>query len=400
MGAAVRTFFTLVLGLVVGASLVLGYVERHPRLGAALAPAPQSDRPASVSLPAPVAQPATLLRSAGPARPAFQDEDLLADLYVRVSPSVVNITVRSRVGGSGNVPEFERGTGSGIILDSEGHILTNNHVVGEGRRLVVTLADGTKLTAHLIGGDPLSDLAIVKVQTTPDKLVPAALGDSEQVRVGQIAVAIGNPFGLERSLTTGVISAVGRVRPSGMGPRSIPNMIQTDAAINPGNSGGPLLNSRGEVIGINTQIQTAAGVRGNMGVGFAVPVNTARRALPDLLAGRKVQYPWLGISGTAVSEDLAEEYDLPVKQGVLVAEVLPDSPASRGGLRGGGRRDPGTGDIVLSLDGREVKAVEDIVAYLDGRAVGDHVTVTFIRDRVTQTTEITLAAWPDSLANR
>jgi S1-C subfamily serine protease len=397
MGAAVRTFFTLVLGLVVGASVVLGYLETHPRLGAAAA-AP-ADRPASVALAAPAVQSAALRPSDELARPAFQDEDLLANLYDRVSPSVVNITVRSRVSGSGNVPEFEQGTGSGIILDTEGNILTNNHVVGEGRRLVVTLADGTKLTARLIGSDPLSDLAIVRVQSPPDKLHPAALGDSDHVRVGQIAVAIGNPFGLERSLTTGVISAVGRVRPSGMGRRSIPNMIQTDAAINPGNSGGPLLNSRGEVIGINTQIQTAAGVRGNMGVGFAVPVNAARRAMPDLLAGRKVQHPWLGISGTAVSEDLAEEYDLPVKQGVLVAEVLPDSPAQRAGLRGGGRRDPGTGDIVLMLDQREVKAVEDIVSYLDGRNVGDRVTVTYIRDRATQTAEVTLAPWPESLNN-
>jgi S1-C subfamily serine protease len=137
-----------------------------------------------------------------------------------------------------------------------------------------------------------------------------------------------------------------------------------------------------------------------MGVGFAVPVNAARRAMPDLLAGRKVQHPWLGISGTAVSEDLAEEYDLPVKQGVLVAEVLPDSPAQRAGLRGGGRRDPGTGDIVLMLDQREVKAVEDIVSYLDGRNVGDRVTVTYMRDRATQTAEVTLAPWPESLNNR
>ena len=399
MGAAVRTFFTLVLGLVVGASVVLGYLETHPRLGSAAVAAP-TDRPASVTVPVPAPQPAALVPGADLARPIFQDEDLLADLYDRVSPSVVNITVRNRVSGSGNVPEFEQGTGSGVILDGDGNILTNNHVVGEGRRLVVTLADGTKLTARLIGSDPLSDLAIVRVQAPPEKLHPAALGDSDHVRVGQIAVAIGNPFGLERSLTTGVISAVGRVRPSGMGRRSIPNMIQTDAAINPGNSGGPLLNSSGQVIGINTQIQTAAGVRGNMGVGFAVPVNAARRALPDLLAGRKVQHPWLGISGTAVSEDLAEEYDLSVKQGVLVAEVLPDSPAQRAGLRGGGRRDPGTGDIVLMLDQREVKAVEDIVSYLDGRNVGDRVTVTYMRDRATHTTEVTLAPWPESLDNR
>ncbi len=398
MGAAVRTFLTLVLGIVVGAALVLGYFESNPRLSSALA-APPSTRPtaAAPAAVAPVPVPATLREGDGSWRPIFQDEDLLADLYDRVSPSVVNITVRTRLSGSGNVPEFEQGTGSGIILDTEGHILTNNHVVGDGGRLVVTLADGTKLNARLVGSDPLSDLAVVRVQTSPEKLHPAVLGDSDHVRVGQLAVAIGNPFGLERSLTTGVISAVGRVRPSGMGRRSIPNMIQTDAAINPGNSGGPLLNSAGEVIGINTQIQTAGGIRGNMGVGFAVPVNAAKRALPDLLAGRKVQHPWLGISGIAVSEDLAEEYNLPVKEGVLVAEVLPDSPAAQAGLRGGGRRDPASGDIVLTLDGRNVKAVEDIVSYLDGRNVGDRVTLTFLRDGVPHTTEVTLAAWPDNL---
>jgi serine protease Do len=395
MAAAVRTFFTLVLGIVVGAAVVLGYVETTPRLRAA-AP-PPVDRPATATSQLLAPQPAALRPSDSSARPTFQDEDLLADLYDRVSPSVVNITVRSRVNGSGNVPEFEQGTGSGIILDTMGNILTNNHVAGEGRRLVVTLADGTKLSASLVGTDPLSDLAVVRVQATPDKLHPATLGDSDQLRVGQLAVAIGNPFGLERSLTTGVISAVGRVRPSGLGRRSIPNMVQTDAAINPGNSGGPLLNSRGEVIGINTQIQTSAGVRGNMGVGFAVPVNAAHRALPDLLAGRSVQHPWLGISGTAVSEDLAEEHSLPVKQGVLVAEVLPDSPAQQAGIRGGGRRDPGSGDIVLRLDNREVKAVEDIVAYLDGRAVGDRVTVTFMRGGATQTAEVVLSPWPENL---
>jgi 2-alkenal reductase len=399
MGAAIRTFFTLVLGVLVGGAMILGYVETHPRY-TTNTPQPvalpvSASITSAAAIPAPAAQPAALLPVDGNNRPTFQDEDLLADLYDRVSPSVVNITVRTRLPGSGNVPEYEQGTGSGIVLDTEGNILTNNHVVGDARRVEVTLADGTKLAAGVVGTDPLSDLGVVRVQTTPEKLHPAVLGNSDTLRVGQLAVAIGNPFGLERSLTTGVISAVGRVRPSGLGRRSIPNMVQTDAAINPGNSGGPLLNSHGEVIGINTQIQTAAGVRGNMGVGFAVPVNAARRALPELLAGRKAPHAWLGISGTAISEDLADEQNLPVKQGVLVAEVLPDSPAARGGLRGGGRRDPASGDIILSLDSREVKAVEDIVAYLDQRDVGDRVTVTYLRDGATRTTEVTLDGWPD-----
>ncbi|HEY7060912.1 MAG TPA: trypsin-like peptidase domain-containing protein [Chloroflexota bacterium] len=396
MGATIRTFFTLVLGILVGAAIVLGYVETHPRYTAS--PAQTVTRPvsavaAAVAESPPASAAAVIVPGDTTSRPTFQDEELLADLYDRVSPAVVNITVRTGQG-SGNVPE-ELGTGSGIVLDTDGNILTNNHVVGDARRVEVTLADGTKLAARVVGTDPLSDLGVVKVQTSPDKLHPAVLGDSDALRVGQLAVAIGNPFGLERSLTTGVISAVGRVRPSGLNRRSIPNMIQTDAAINPGNSGGPLLNSHGEVIGINTQIQTAAGVRGNMGVGFAVPVNAARRALPDLLVGQKVPHVWLGISGTAISEDLADQQNLPVKEGVLVAEVLADSPAARGGLRGGGRRDPASGDIILSLDNRQVKAVEDIVSYLDGYEAGDHVVVTYLRDGATRTADVTLDVWPD-----
>jgi S1-C subfamily serine protease len=378
----------LIVGVLIGAGSVLAYVESKPR------PVPSPPRAA---LPAPesVAVRAELPRPSG--RALLQSEELLEALYDRVSPSVVNIRVRTRANGSGNVPGFEEGTGSGVVLDHDGHILTNYHVAGEGRRLEVTLADGTRLSATVVGRDPLTDLAVLRVQAPPEKLRPAVLGDSNTVRAGHMAIAIGNPFGLERSLTVGVVSAVGRVRPSGVGARSIPNMIQTDAAINPGNSGGPLLNSAGEVIGINTQIQTSGGVRGNMGVGFAVPINTVRRVLPDLLAGRKAQHPWLGIAGRAVSEDLAEELDLPVKQGVLVAAVQPDSPAARAGLRGAPRTDPAAGDIILAIDGREVKAVEDIVAYLDQRAVGDRVVLTIVRGGATQTLEVELGAWPDEL---
>ncbi|HLI27078.1 MAG TPA: trypsin-like peptidase domain-containing protein [Chloroflexota bacterium] len=387
MRAAVRVVVLLVVGVLIGAGSVLAYVESRPRPAASppRVAAPEGG-PARVDLPA---RPNS--------RGLLQSEELLQELYERVSPSVVNIRVRARAASGSAVPEFEEGTGSGVVLDHEGHILTNYHVAGEDRRLEVTLADGTRLAATVVGRDPLSDLAVLRVQAPPDKLHPAQLGDSSAVRPGQMAIAIGNPFGLERSLTVGVVSAVGRVRPSGVGGRSIANMIQTDAAINPGNSGGPLLNSAGEVIGINTQIQTAGGVRGNMGVGFAVPINTARRALPAMLAGRKVQHPWLGISGRAVSEDLAEELDLPVKEGVLVAGVQPDSPAARAGLRGATRGDPASGDIILAIDGHEVKAVEDIVAYLDQHEVGDRVVVTIVRGGATQTVEVELGAWPDEL---
>ena len=391
MRAAFRVGLLLVLGALIGGGSVLAYVESKPRPADSpprlTQPVHDRVQPIQVELPARVS-----------GRGLLDSEVLLQELYERISPSVVNIRVSARTNGAGGLPDFEQGTGSGIILDREGHILTNNHVAGEGRRLEVTLADGTRLSATVVGRDPLSDLAVLRVQASPEALHPAVLGDSSTVRAGQMAIAIGNPFGLERSLTVGVVSAVGRVRPSGVGGRSIPNMIQTDAAINPGNSGGPLLNSAGEVIGINTQIQTAGGIRGNMGVGFAVPINAVHRALPLLLAGQKVEHPWLGISGRAVSEELAEELDLPVKEGVLVAGVLPDSPAARGGLRGATRNDPASGDIILAIDGRAVKAVEDIIAYLDQRAVGERVVVTIVRGQATQNVEVELGAWPEDLA--
>src|SRR5579884_3739099 len=309
-----------------------------------------------------------ITQAAAPA-PLDLEEQNNISVYRRVIPAVVNITSTAVAFDFfyGAVPQ--QGQGSGFIIDSDGHILTNYHVIAGARQVEVTLSNKKKYRADVIGSDRQKDFAVLQIPAK--NLTPAVLGDSKSLEVGQKVYAIGNPFGLSGTMTRGIISSIRSVRgPEG---NAIDQAIQTDAAINPGNSGGPLLNSHGEVIGINTQIQTAAGVRGNMGVGFAVPVNAARRALPDLLAGRKVPHAWLGISGTAISEDLADEQNLPVKQGVLVAEVLSDSPAGQAGLRGGSRRDPASGDIIVAIDGHEMKAVEDIVAYLEGKNVGDHV---------------------------
>jgi S1-C subfamily serine protease len=251
------------------------------------------------------------------------EEQLFIALYERVSPSVVHIAVTARGLAGG-------GTGSGFVLDTDGRIVTNNHVVENADRIVVTFADDTSAEAEVIGTDADSDLAVIKVDVSPELLKPVALGDSDALRVGQRAVAIGNPFGFELTMTTGIVSALGRVvqQESGF---SLPQLIQTDAAINPGNSGGPLLDSQGLVIGVTTLIFSQSG--SNSGVGFAVPVNTVKRVVPSLIATGRYADPWLGITGTSVTPLLAEALDLPVEQGVLVQAVVEDGPADKAGLR-------------------------------------------------------------------
>ncbi len=291
------------------------------------------------------------------------------------------------------------GAGSGFIIDKEGYILTNNHVVEDANRIEVTMWDGSRVPGELIGRDPSVDLALVRIKVSPDKLQPVPLGNSDEVQVGQMAIAIGNPFSFSATLTTGVVSAVGRVMPAETG-RAIRNMIQTDAAINPGNSGGPLLNSAGEVIGINTAIQSP--VRGSVGIGFAVPVNTARRALPQIKEGGVVQHPWLGIVGRQMTPELAKELEVSVEEGVYVEQVVADSPAARAGIQGAqdissrGRGISRRGDIITAVDGMKVKSTEDITGYLDEKkAVGDTVTITVVRGSERIDLRVTLAAWPE-----
>ncbi len=344
------------------------------------------------------------LSAGGPTRAASgntPEEEIVIGIYRAVSPGVVHIssTVLTQDFLFRIIPE--RGTGSGIIVDDRGYILTNSHVVENADSLEVTLADKSKVPAKLVGRDPNNDLAVIRVSVPREKLTPLKLGDSDQLQVGQMAIAIGNPFGLDRTVTRGVVSALGRSLKAETG-RQIRNVIQTDAAINPGNSGGPLLNSRGEVIGLNTAIFSPSG--GSIGIGFAIPVNTAKKLLPLLIARGRVSHPWLGISGLDVTPNLARTLSLPVKEGVMIAQVAPGGPAARAGLRGSDRRvrvgnymmNVG-GDIIQALDGQRIASVDDLTAFLDEhKKVGDDVRVDVLRDGNPQTMTVRLGELPES----
>ncbi len=328
--------------------------------------------------------------------PPGTDEGVTA-VYRRVGPAVLNITSSTTAVDPFFGQEMpEQGTGSGVIIDDQGNILTNNHVVAGAGRLEVALADGTKVPAQVVGRDPGNDLAVIRASIPKEKLAVAPLGRSSGLQVGESVVAIGNPFGLDQTATHGIISATGRRLPQS-GARALANLIQTDAAINPGNSGGPLLNLRGEVIGINTAIQNPTGERVFVGVGFAIPIDTAKRFLPDMLAGKTVEHPWLGLSGLQITPERAKELGLSVQEGVLVLQAVRGGPAVQAGLRGGGTATPAGGDIITSVDGRAVRKVEDLVDYVDTKSVGDTVTLTILRSGARQTLSVRLGAWPEEL---
>jgi S1-C subfamily serine protease len=337
---------------------------------------------------------------------ADAEELLLINVYERVNPAVVNVDVSAEVE-EGELAEF--GSGSGFVLDAEGHIVTNYHVVAEADEVRVTFSDGMVLAAEVLGTDPFADLSALKV-TPPEgyDLIPAELGDSDTLKVGQRVIAIGNPFGLSGSMTVGIVSGVGRTLPSGVvtqtGLFSNPLIIQTDAAINPGNSGGPLLDSHGRVIGVNVAIRSTSGL--NSGIGFAVPVNTVKRIVPQLIENGKAEYPYLGISsqsGVSLAE-LAEEFDLPVRQGVLIANVALGSGAAKAGLRGGERTVSFRGgeialggDIIIAIDGVPINNFDELLAYLVSNTdVGQEIIVTIVRDGETLDVPVTLTARPDS----
>jgi S1-C subfamily serine protease len=277
-------------------------------------------------------------------------------------------------------------------------------VVAGANRIIVTYSDGTEAAAELVGTDPDSDLAVIKVDTDPALLTPVPLGDSSTARVGQIVVAIGNPFGLQNSLTTGVISGLGRLLPTGIistgGRYSIPNIIQTDTAINPGNSGGPLLTLQGEVVGVNTAITSATG--SSSGVGYAVPSNIVARVVPELIETGSVQHPWLGISGQSLNSDLATAMNLdPQQRGVLVSTVVPGSPADNAGLVPSnntvmidGLEAQIGGDVITGINDRTVRVFDDLLGYIFSSSVGDRVTITILRDGEQQTIELALDARP------
>jgi len=337
---------------------------------------------------------------------ADAEEQLIINLYARVSPSVVNINVvGEEVPGfpESPFPEefFQRGLGSGFVIDTDGHIVTNSHVVEGARRIQVRFSDDTEAEAEVVGTDPHTDLAVIRVDVPAAMLHPVELGESDTLRVGQRAIAIGNPFGFERTVTTGIISAVGRVLRQSSG-FSLPNLIQTDAAINPGNSGGPLLDSRGKVIGVNTIIFTSSGF--SSGVGLAVPVNTVKRVVPELIENGHFAHPWLGIRGYSINSELAEALNLTVDNGVLVAEVIANGPSAQTGLRGGKREvlvegfvEPVSagGDIIVAINDTVIRSMDDLITYLESTLVGQEVELSIIRDGDEEHLTIKLDERPD-----
>lgn len=316
------------------------------------------------------------------------EDEVLTSVYQRASPAVVYIEAIA----SGEGGEALIASGSGFVIDPEGHIVTNAHVIEQADYLQVSFADGTVTRAEVLGKDPYSDLAVMRVDIPQAQLWPLELGDSDTLRVGQRVIAIGNPFGLEGTMTVGIISALGRSLPAqvlaGEGYFSNPDIIQTDATINPGNSGGPLLDLHGRVIGVNTAIRSDTGV--NAGVGFAVPVNTLKRVVPHLIEEGTYHYPYLGITSDTrfTVAELAEPLGLPVTYGVLISGVQPGTGAARAGLRGGdhevevrGTAVRAGGDIIVAINGYRLRSFDDLVAYLVRETeVGQEVTLTIIRN--------------------
>ncbi|MDI6696530.1 MAG: trypsin-like peptidase domain-containing protein [Anaerolineales bacterium] len=326
------------------------------------------------------------------------EEAVLIELYKQVNPAVVNIITYADQGNF----VTSAGQGSGFVYDSEGHIITNSHVVHGADAVEVVFSDNTTLAAEIVGEDLHSDLAVIKVANLPEGVRPLPLGDMNQVAVGQTVVAIGNPFGLGGTLTRGIVSALGRTIPA-LTAFSIPQAIQTDAPINPGNSGGPLLNLRGEVIGVNAQIETADGTRANSGVGFAIPVSIVSKVVPVLIRDGKYEWSWMGVVGGSLSPTLVEAMKLPVNKGAYVAEVVAGGPAEKAGLRGAsrqttfnGRRVAIGGDVIIAVNGQPVTAFEDILIYLAMNTIpGQKITLTIIRDGKQMEVEITLGPRPN-----
>jgi S1-C subfamily serine protease len=327
---------------------------------------------------------------------ASNSELSLPDLFTKVEKSVVQIT------DSSETSALESRLGSGFVYDNNGHIITNYHVVNGGGRLDVTFLDGTVYRASLLGSDPFTDLAVLYVEDVPEgKLVPLPLADSTQIRVGEQVAAIGNPFGLSGSMSAGIVSGLGRLIPSQeAGSFSIPDVIQTDAPINPGNSGGPLLNMRGEVIGINSAIFSTTGQFA--GVGFAIPSNTMTNVVPALITDGSFTHPWLGVSGTDMTPGIAQALGLEEPRGFLVVDVVAGSPAERAGIQGGseettvdGRPIALGGDVIVSIDDRQVRKIDDILVYLQReKSVGDELKLTVLRDGNLIDITATLAARP------
>lgn len=328
------------------------------------------------------------------------DDQALVDLYTRVNPAVVNITIFASQGNM-VLPQSQ---GSGFVFDNQGHIVTNAHVVHGAEQIEVTFSEGHVRAATVVGEDLNSDLAVVKVDNMPAGITPLPLGDMQSLAVGQSVVAIGNPFGLEGTLTRGIISALGRSIPA-LTPFTIPESIQTDAAINPGNSGGPLLNLSGEVVGVNAQIETDGTNASNLGIGFAIPVSIVKLVVPDLISKGEHEWAWMGVSGLSVTPSLVDAMKLSVDSGAYIASVFSGGPSEKAGLRGAdqtvtvnGRQIDIGGDVITAIDGQTVNTFDDLLIYISlNTQPGQQVTLTILREGKNQEVSVTLEKRPSTL---
>ena len=376
-------------------------------------PAETAAEPAAAGAPAPTAPaPAAPSAIAGldAASIVAAQEQVLIELHDRLVPSIVQIRVATRVavqqqdffGQGGPQGGFQQAEGSGFVWDAQGNIVTNHHVIEGAEFVRVFFADGTELPAEIVGSDPDSDLAVIKVDLPPGT-PPVQLGDSNALDVGQLAVAIGSPFGQDFTMTRGIVSALGRSIRSGPGAFTNPRVIQTDTPINPGNSGGPLLDREGRVIGITTQIISAGG-GGSVGIGFAVPIGTAKRVVPALITDGEYRYAFLGLSGSTVRREVIEAMDLPPgTRGTIVAGVVEGGPADLAGLRGGDAPPQGGGfvlggDVITAIDGAPITSMDDLIAYLaENTRPGDTVAFDVLRPGGEQTQVVVrLAERPDA----
>lgn len=381
-----------------------------PASRSAATAAPSQSNPAPAPAPATSSQP-VVVPTALPAA-AWADlsaeEKVLENLYERVNPSVVYISVQVTQQNARGQTQTGTATGSGFVLDKQGNIATNNHVVDGATRIDVRFSNGMSARATLVGRDPYADLAVIKVNVAQDQLVPVELADSSQVKPGQKVIAIGNPFGLAGTMTSGIVSALGRSLPESNYVN--PGIIQTDAAINPGNSGGPLVDLRGRVIGVNTAIRTtnitANETPSNSGVGFAVPSNTVKRVTSQIIQNGSVKYPYFGMTSSDSLNlgEIADQANLPVRLGVLVFDVAPGGPSQQAGLRGGnaqnaitwqGAQIPLGGDVIVAMNDRPVTGFQDLIAQLNEYfKPGDLAKLTIYRDGQKMNVNVTLGVRP------
>jgi len=343
--------------------------------------------------------------NAAPAPASFDEKDggqSIQDIYEAAAPGVVQVL--STVVDDSNPflePQEGQSQGSGFVIDKAGHIVTNYHVVQGATDVEVSFSENERIPAKVVGVDPSTDIAVLEVDEQARALTPLQLGDSDAVTVGDAVVAIGNPLGLERTITAGIVSALQReiTAPDGF---AIDKVIQTDAPINPGNSGGPLLNARGEVIGVNSQIAPdPAGGSGNIGIGFAVPINTVKEVVSQILETGRVEHAYLGIQMVTLNETITENFRMPVTAGVLLVEVVPGSPADKAGLKGGDTRviiDGQTymlgGDVVTKVDGTPVDSADDVRAAVRAKKPGDSVSLEIHRQKETKTVTVELGRQP------